>query len=656
MGPTALPTLSQGLFSHDSGTSTLGDTVSVLVDFISTTERDQVPRTEPSSDYDRRQLVRVGSPPGSPPGARPMDNLRAKDEHQCARTAGHFHGSKGLRNPCARSGHLDLNRQRNSQGTCEPSWGHPLQGSNEGGSEVRPLGGGPLSINTSGPYLRRSESHSRLSQSGTSRPLRMVHFSSTVSRSDSSFRTPNGGSIRQCHQPPAASVLHQVPLSRGRGGGCPSESVASRSTSLCLSASQPAFQGGTEVDPGTRGTDTHRSLLEPSPLVRRSQISVGGASLADSRRTAGSQAGTAGTSRSALVPSHRVAIERELMTKLPLSAGAIATIQAARRASTTRIYEATWRAFSLWCGRQLVSPTSASIPCVIEFLQEGLVSGLSPNTLRRQVAALSTVLSGSSSEPLSRDSLIRQFLRGATNIRPPTIHRYPSWDLPKVLRALTGPPFEPLRDVSLKYLSFKVAFLVAVTSARRISEMAALSIRKELCIFHQDRVVLRLDPSFIPKVNSVFHRAQEVVLPNFCPNPRHPLEKRWHTLDVRRALKVYVSRTATFRRSDALFVSFLPASLGLKISSTTLGRWIRACISAAYEASDLPVPRRITAHSTRSAATSAAWSTRASIEEICRAAAWTSPSPFVRHYRLDTFASADAAFGRRVLQGVHSTS
>ncbi|XP_034274849.1 uncharacterized protein LOC117666340 [Pantherophis guttatus] len=242
------------------------------------------------------------------------------------------------------------------------------------------------------------------------------------------------------------------------------------------------------------------------------------------------------------------------------------------------------------------------------------------------------------------------------NIRPPAVHRYPTWDLPKVLQALTGPPFEPLRGISLKHLSFKVAFLVAVTSARRILEMAALSIRKELCIFHQDRVVLRLDPSFIPKVNSIFHRSQEVVLPDFCPAPRHHLEKRWHTLDVRRAVKIYIARTAAFRRSDALFMSFLPSSLGSKTSSSTLGRWIRACISTAYEASALPAPRNITAHSTRSAATSAAWSTRATIDEICRAATWASPSPFVRHYRLDKFASADAAFGRRVLQGVHTAS
>lgn len=276
--------------------------------------------------------------------------------------------------------------------------------------------------------------------------------------------------------------------------------------------------------------------------------------------------------------------------------------------------------------------------------------------LRRQVASLSSVLSCGSKETISSHPLLRQFLRGASNLRPPPIRRFPSWDLPKVLSALTKAPFEPLRDVSLCYLSLKVAFLVAVTSARCISGMASLSIRKELCVIYPDRVVLRLDPSFVPKVNSLFHRSQELVLPIFCPRPRHRLEKLWHTLDVRRAIKIYINRTMVIRHTDALFVSFLPSSLGSKISSPTLGRWIRACISVACEAQSLPIPRGITAHSTRSAATSAAWSTRASVEEICRAATWASPTAFIRHYRLDVYASSDASFGRRVLQGVHQAS
>ena len=45
---------------------------------------------------------------------------------------------------------------------------------------------------------------------------------------------------------------------------------------------------------------------------------------------------------------------------------------------------------------------------------------------------------------------------------------YPLWDLPLVLKALVGAPFEPLSTVEAKFLSFKVLFLIAVTSAKRI--------------------------------------------------------------------------------------------------------------------------------------------------------------------------------------------
>lgn len=148
-----------------------------------------------------------------------------------------------------------------------------------------------------------------------------------------------------------------------------------------------------------------------------------------------------------------------------------------------------------------------------------------------------------------------------------------------------------------------------------------------------------MDPAFIPKINSTFHRSQELILPNFCPAPRHHLEKIWHTLDVRWALKIYLSRTSSFRRTEALFISFQPSSMGARITATTVSRWLRATISTAYELLSLPVPHRITAHSTRwSAATSAAWATQAPLEEVCRVATWTLVTPFIRHYSLDTYA------------------
>ncbi|ETE72999.1 hypothetical protein L345_01163, partial [Ophiophagus hannah] len=218
------------------------------------------------------------------------------------------------------------------------------------------------------------------------------------------------------------------------------------------------------------------------------------------------------------------------------------------------------------------------------------------------------------------------------NLRPPVVHRYPTWDLSKVLQTLTGAPFELLRPIGLRFLTIKVAFLIAIMSARRGLELAAHSVRADLCIFHHNRVVLRLDPTFVLKVNSLFHRAQELVLPDFCLNPSHMFEKKWHVLDVRRVLQINVKRTSSFRKMESLFVSFQPATLGNRVSPTMMGRWIRSCISTAYETRGLPVPSRLTTHSMRSAVTTAAWAIQAYIEEICWAATWSSPSLFIHHY------------------------
>lgn len=387
-------------------------------------------------------------------------------------------------------------------------------------------------------------------------------------------------------------------------------------------------------------------------MVRGSRESRRSSSVENSSRADSPNTGSRTASGSTVAPTGRLASERQFLMQGSYSSRVITMIQASRRPATNRIYDATWKNFCEWCANKGVSLSSVTIPVVLEYLMDGVDRGLAPNTIRRQVAALSTVFTCTNSTSLSHHPAVRSFIKGVTNTRPPVVHRYPSWELPRVLQALTRSPFEPLGSCPLHLLSYKVAFLVAVTSARRVSELAALSVREDLCTFHQDRVVLRLDPLFIPKVNSLFHRAQEIILPDFCPNPSCPLERKWHSLDVRRALRHYLKRTAPFRKSEALFVSFRLGSKGQKVTSSTIARWIKACIAQAYRVYSLPVPGRLTAHSTRSASTSAAWQTQASISDICRAATWSSPSPFIRHYKLDKFASAEAAFGRRVLQQV----
>lgn len=195
-------------------------------------------------------------------------------------------------------------------------------------------------------------------------------------------------------------------------------------------------------------------------------------------------------------------------------------------------------------------------------------------------------------------------------------------------------------------------FLVAITTARRVSELEALSIRAPFFQVFPDRLIFKTDPAFLPKVASSFHRGQEIILPTFCSNPVREQEHIFHKLDVRRCVLQYLDSTKQFRKSDSFFVLFSGARKGFKASKRSIARWLRLAISQAYVVGGLEPPEGIKAHSTRAVATSQAEWAGASPEQICRAATWSSFSTFVKHYRLDLLSAKDQAFGRKVLQAV----
>ena len=58
--------------------------------------------------------------------------------------------------------------------------------------------------------------------------------------------------------------------------------------------------------------------------------------------------------------------------------------------------------------------------------------------------------------------------------RPRMTPALPYWDLDIILEALSKPPFVPLWEASLKYLTLKTVFLLAMASAGRRSELQAL--------------------------------------------------------------------------------------------------------------------------------------------------------------------------------------
>jgi hypothetical protein len=70
--------------------------------------------------------------------------------------------------------------------------------------------------------------------------------------------------------------------------------------------------------------------------------------------------------------------------------------------------------------------------------------------------------------------LVIKWVHGLTQSRPASCLVVPIWRLEFVHKVLTRAPFEPLKEADLKYVTLKTAFLVAITSARRVSELQAV--------------------------------------------------------------------------------------------------------------------------------------------------------------------------------------
>lgn len=155
-----------------------------------------------------------------------------------------------------------------------------------------------------------------------------------------------------------------------------------------------------------------------------------------------------------------------------------------------------------------------------------------------------------------------------------------------------------MKEVYLKWVRQKTVFLVAITSALRVSELGALSCRSDLCVFYRDKVVMRTDLIFQPKIASKFHMDLEIALPSFCPRPQGPQEQKWRTLEVGRALKFYLARTESIQNTDSLFKNISPSRMGNKISPSAISAVLWSCINEAYVALNLSPPLGITAHST----------------------------------------------------------
>ncbi len=417
--------------------------------------------------------------------------------------------------------------------------------------------------------------------------------------------------------------------------GCAGMQLASGLTQICVSPSEPSRTDPVQGQGGRGASPLGGALLAQSDLVPRTNAPRDSPSLANSSEEGStfSERGHPLAPAPRLVESPRMVLGRDAEVLSGLPPAVVNTITSARALSTRQAYRLKWNLFVNWCSPRREDPRRCPIAVVLSFLQDGLERRLSPSTLKVYVAAIAAHHDAVDGKSLGKHDLVIRFLRGARRLNPPRPHLVPSWDLPSVLSALRGAPFEPLQSVELKFLSLKTVLLSALATVKRVGDLQAFSVDDSCLEFGpaDSHVVLRPRPGYVPKVPTMPFRDQVV---NLQALPREEADPAIALLCPVRALHIYVDRTQSFRTSDQLFVCFGGQQKGRAVSKQRLAHWIVEAIVLAYQARRLPCPLGVRAHSTRGVASSWALARGASIADICKAAGWATPNTFARFYNL----------------------
>ena len=247
--------------------------------------------------------------------------------------------------------------------------------------------------------------------------------------------------------------------------------------------------------------------------------------------------------------------------------------------------------------------------------------------------------------------LMRSFSKSCSpqEIRPP------EWDVTLVLRSLTGAPYEPLRQASLRDVTLKTIFLLALASAKRVGELHGISFQ----VRHSrgwNSMTFSFVPDFVAKNQdpSVFDpRFESFTIPSLRDFSGGDQDEM--LLCPVRSVREYLRRTRDSRPEFPRL--FLSTGLRRKmVSRNTISFWLREVIRRAYVSSGEDPPRRIRAHETRGIAPSVAFKRNYAVGQVMRAGVWSRQTTFtsfylrdVTHRSLDTFSLGPVVAAQQVL-------
>lgn len=282
---------------------------------------------------------------------------------------------------------------------------------------------------------------------------------------------------------------------------------------------------------------------------------------------------------------------------------------------------AKWSKFCEDYGLDLFNP---KIDDFQNFIIEIFLDGASYGTLNTIRCAVSLV----SPNKIGDNPLITRLMKAFYKLRPPTPKYQATWDVAEVLEYLKT--LEPLENLSLTDLTEKTIMLLALSTAHRVQTFAKI----ELDNIRETPDGLEILITQSIKTSGPGRPQPILMLPEFK-------KKR---LCVARVVRKYIKVTRKIRgKCQSLFVATKKPHKA--VGAQTISRWIKNTM----EKSGIDT-KIFSAHSTRHAATSAAFSRGTDINVIKEAAGWTKKSrTFYNFYNRQIVDKKNYIFARSVI-------
>ena len=304
---------------------------------------------------------------------------------------------------------------------------------------------------------------------------------------------------------------------------------------------------------------------------------------------------------------------RESLHAEGISKRATTLITQSRRASSLKHYESAWGKWVSWCSGRKICPTRCDITNILDYLAELFETGLEYSTIGSHRSAISAFHDPIENKKIGEHPRVSALMTGVFNQRPPQPRYTFIWDVETVLIYLRSQPED--NDLSNKLLTLKLVLLIALTSASRASELTNLNkkclLRSEVYyVFHQNKLSKTWSKDR-PK-------PQNVKLYKFFEDKK---------LCPCNTLESYLTRRKSWGvKEPQVLVSFTKPHK--PVCSSTVSRWLKQILGLAGIDTSI-----FKGHSTRSASSSKAEVSGASVSDIMKQGHWSRTSTFQRFYK-----------------------